>query len=81
MEKIRVRKLYNNRAEIRDYVVKRLIKDEKSVQIAFDEEVMTLSPESLASKIASVSKMFTSKLGKRNYKLYGYDWNPDEIEL
>jgi hypothetical protein len=81
MEKIRVRKLYNNRAEIRDYVVDKLIEDKKSLQITFDEEVMTLSPESLVSKRTSVSKMFISKLGKRNYKLYGYDWNPDEIEL
>lgn len=81
MEKVRVRKLYNNTAEIRDYVVERLIKEEKPLQIMFDEEVMTLSPESLVEKRVNVSKMFISKLGKRNYKLYAYAWNPDEVEL
>jgi hypothetical protein len=39
---------------------------------------MTLSPLDLQEKVQTKSKMFISKMGGKNYRLYGYIWNPDK---
>ena len=80
-KKIKVTKTYKGTIELRDYDVKKCIEDGDSIEVEFDKEVMTLSPEKLKSDIRSTSKLFTSKVGGKAYKLYGYEWEPDEIEL
>jgi hypothetical protein len=80
-KKIKVTKTYRGLVELRDYDVKQCIEDDNSIEVEFDKEVMTLSPEQLKSDIRSTSKLFTSKVGGKSYKLFGYEWEPDEIEL
>ena len=67
------------RAEVRDYDVKECVQKGENFKIEFQNDVMTLTPEDLITKIESKSPQ-KSNFGK-NYVLFGYNWNPDEIEL
>lgn len=80
-KKIKVTKLYKGLIELRDYDVKQCVEDGVSIEVEFNKEVMTLSPKQLNNDIQSTSKLFTSKVGSKSYKLFGYNWEPDEIEL
>jgi hypothetical protein len=71
-----VKKLYREMIEVRDYDVEKCIHNNEYFEIVYCEESMMLSPEELISKRRSTSKTFISKVGAKNYKLYGYDWNP-----
>jgi hypothetical protein len=75
-----VKKLYMDRAEVRDYDVKECVQKGESFKIEFQNEVMTLTPEDLITKIESKSPQ-KSKFDGKNYVLFGYNWNPDKIEL
>ena len=73
-----IKKLYKGLAEVRDYDVHNCINLDKSLEIVHNEESMILSPEELKTERKSVSKVFNSKTGGKSYKLYGYEWNPDD---
>jgi hypothetical protein len=77
MKKIKVTKTYKGLVEVRDYDVKKCIEDNVNMQIEYADDVMTLSPIQLKNDISSTSKQFTSKVGGKAYKLYGYIWEPD----
>ena len=76
-----IKKLYRGNAEIRDYDVQKCISENKNFTIKYEGDIMTLSAEDLVKKRLNVSKTFESKVGGKNYKLYAYAWNPNEIEL
>lgn len=80
MKKI-VKKLYMGRAEVRDYDVREAIQKNENFQIQYQNDIMTLTPEELTKKVESKSRRFESKTGGDSYVLYGYNWNPDQIEL
>lgn len=80
MKKI-VKKTYMDRVEVRDYDVKECIQKKENFQIQYQNDIMTLTPEDLITRIESKSKRFESKVGSKSYVLYGYNWNPDEVEL
>jgi regulator of replication initiation timing len=80
MEK-QIKKLYRNLAEIRDYDVQAAIDKNEHFKIKYEGDVMTLSPEDLKNKVASTSKTtFKSKVGGKDYRLIGYEWNPDDMD-
>jgi len=73
-----VRKLYKGLVEVRDYDIEECIKNNKNFEIIFQEESMILTPEDLVNKRKSISNTFQSKIkNAKNYKLYGYYWNPN----
>lgn len=72
-----IKKIYENKADVRDYDVRKCIKTNKNMEIKFKEDIMTLTPLELKIKLKKVSKKFISKIGGKDYKLYSYDWNPD----
>jgi hypothetical protein len=74
-----VKKLYMGRAEVRDFDVKECIQKGENFKIEFDNDVMTLTPEELVTKLETKSPQ-KSNFGK-DYVLFGYSWNPDEVEL
>ena len=82
MRKI-IKKLENNLAEVRDYDVKKCISLGEKFEIVFDDtnEMMTLTSEQLLSRRKNVSTPMNSKFDNKTYTLYGYMWNPDEVEL
>ena len=77
-----IKKLYKGNVEVRDYDVQECIDKNQTFTIIHDGDAMTLSSEELITKRVGISKTFESKIaGAKSYKLYGYEWNPDEVEL
>jgi outer membrane lipoprotein-sorting protein len=75
--------LPNGEARLKDYDVFKCIADKDKMEVMYYDEKMTLTYEELTSKRVSTSdKTYKSQFaGGKDYKLLGYDWNPDEIEL
>jgi len=79
-----IKKIQHNLAEVRDYDVKKCIRLGENFELVFAEnnDVMTLSPEELVSKRLTTSPPMVSMFDpNKTYTLYGYKWNPDEVEL
>jgi len=53
------------------------------MKVILSDEVMTLTPEDLRTKFVSrPSRVYESKFEKGlNYKLIGYNWEPEIVEL
>ena len=75
-----VKKLYMDRVEVRDYDVRECVQNKENFEIQFENDIMTLTPEDLVTKIKSKSPQ-KSKYDNKVYVLFGYNWNPDETEL
>ena len=79
-----VKKLeYDGTVMLRDYSVKEAILKKENMKVTLSDEVMTLTPEDLKTKFVSrPSKVYESKFGNGlSYKLIGYNWEPDQVEL
>ena len=75
-----VKKLYRGYAELRDYEVQKAIDNNEKVQIIFEGDVMTLTPDELVSRKVKESQLIKSKIGSKDYVLYSYNWVPDSID-
>jgi hypothetical protein len=75
-----IRKIYKGMAEFRDYDVKKCINSGESLRAKYDGDYMIFSPEELVSKRISTSKLMKSTNGSADYHLYGYKWEPVEID-
>jgi hypothetical protein len=74
--------LYNGIAKLKDYDVIKCIADKDKMQVTYKEDMMTLSYEELTTKKVSTSQTYTSQYpGGKDYKLFGYNWKPDVVEL
>lgn len=67
-------------AEFRDYDVERCINSGESLRAKYDGDYMIFSPEELVSKRISTSHLIKSNNGKDDFHLYGYAWEPVEID-
>jgi hypothetical protein len=76
-----IRKVYKGTIELRDYDVEECIKKDENMYVVHDFDKMILTPEDLVNKRVSVSAPFASKLGGKTYKLYAYNWEPDQSSL
>lgn len=74
-----IRKIYKGMAEFRDYDVKKCIDSGESLRVKYDGDYMIFSPEELVTKRIAISKIIKSTNGKSDYQLYGYKWEPIEI--
>lgn len=72
-----VTKLFDSKVEVRDYDVDSCIRNHENLEIVYNGDRMVLKPEELVEKRASESPIFLSKTGGKDYKLFGYVWNPD----
>ena len=76
------KKIFKGNVEIKDYDVHNCILKKENFEIEHEGNIMTLTPEELITKRVTISHMFkTKQLGGKNYKLFGYPWIPDIIEL
>lgn len=79
-----VKKLeYDGTVMLRDYSIKDCLNKNENMKVIFSDEVMTLAPEDLRTKfVTRPSKVYESKFGNGlSYKLIGYNWEPDQVEL
>jgi hypothetical protein len=75
-----IRKIYKGMAEFRDYDVRKCIDSGESLRAKYDEDYMIFSPKDLVDKRISTSKTIKSTNGGTDYQLYGYKWEPVEID-
>ena len=75
-----LKKLYNGLAELRDYDVQNAIARGEKFRVRYDGDIMTLTPEDLKNNVVKISNIFASKIGKGDYRLVAYKWNPDKID-
>lgn len=78
---ITIKKLYKGCADVRDYVVKKCIDNQENCIIRYGNDRMVLSPKDLISKKVSESKEpMQSQYRTKPYKLYQYEWDPEQID-
>jgi hypothetical protein len=73
--------IFRGLVSLRDYEVKKCIDNDENMIITFEGDRMTLTPKELKDKRINTSQKYESKIGGKDYYLYGYSWNPDTIEL
>jgi hypothetical protein len=74
MRKYDVKKLWNGRVSLRDYIVEDQIKKQKSIMVRYEDDIMILSPMDLEKRDSMTE--CTSKYNGQKYKLYDYVWKP-----
>ena len=74
MKDFEVKKVWNGRISIRDYIVEGQIKKKEPVRVVYKKDQMILSPEQLAKRDYITECI--SKYNGKKYKLYDYVWKP-----
>lgn len=75
-----IRKIFRGMAEFRDYDVEKCINNGESLRVKYDEDYMIFSPTDLVEKRISTSHLIKSSNGRSDFHLYGYAWEPVEID-
>ena len=81
MKPIKIKRLWNNCASIRDYVVNKAIKDNETIMVTVNglAGCMILKPDDLMQKsFAVLGQKFVSKFGDKKYKLIDFPWKPSK---
>lgn len=71
----KVRKLYNNCVEVRDYIVKKALANQENLIVLFDNERMTIPYRSLHKGRKTLQQH--SRFSNEKYWLLAYKWVPD----
>lgn len=79
-KKIKIKKLYNGCASIRDYIVKKCIEEEKEIRVHYRNWEMTLTVENLKNCFQFHNQIFKSKWGTNSYQLYDFNFIPDNLK-
>lgn len=74
MRKVEVKKLWNGRVSLRDYIVDAAIAKPESIMVRYGDDMMILSPMQLEKKFSMTECI--SKYDGKPYKLYDYVWKP-----
>lgn len=81
MKNIKVTSDFGGKVYLRDFEVKKCIEEQEPVKVKYGIDSMVLTPEELVSKRVYVSKeKYKSKIGGPDYYLFGYKWEPEEID-
>jgi len=75
MKVVKLKRLYNNIASLRSYVVDNAIKYNEPITVECNGAKMVLTPEQL-KKGDRGTKVFHSKFNNVRYKLVDYKWCP-----
>ena len=79
MKIIKIKRLWNNLASLRDYVVMDAIKKNQTIQVELNGKTMTLTPDKLAKQsFQAVGDKFESKFSAKKYTLIDFAWKADE---
>ena len=77
-----IKRLHNGHlASVRDYEVQECIRKNENMDIFYEGEKMTLTPEQLKNEtVGNRSPIMKSQYGK-DYTLLNYLWQPEQMEL
>jgi hypothetical protein len=73
-----IRKLYRGRASIRSHIVEKCIKNDESIDVIFEDKVMTLKPSELTDKKELLTPLAMNSKFKGQYQLYDYTFKPNQ---
>jgi len=76
---IKVKKLYNGCASIRDYVVQKCIDENKEIQVHYKNFMMSLTIGDLKNSFQFHKKKFESKYSELKYQLIDFKFRPDSL--
>ena len=76
MKNSEVKKSWNGRISLRDYIVETQIRKKEPVRVLYKSDQMILSPEQL-EKRDYMTECISRYTGKK-YKLYDYVWKPQD---
>lgn len=63
---------------LRSYWCTDAIKKRTPLQVVYNNESMTLTPQELFKPLST--RFVKSKIGKSDYELWDFLWNPEELE-
>lgn len=75
------KKLWNGKASIRDYLVKKCLKAQEDLVVVYKGKVMTLPPAKLAKYTQWNKRVFQSKFGKGSYALLDFTFIADDSSV
>ena len=79
MIEYKAKKLFNNHVSIRDYIVKKAIRNKETIRVTHERKEMIISMEHLKRAISTFhAKEFKSAFGDKTYKLYDFVWREKE---
>jgi len=85
MRKVKVKKLYEGKISLRDYIVDEAIKNKEGILVQLTAGgmigTMYLSPEDLALKGKTSDLVLRSKWGERVYGLIDYKWKVNSTPM
>jgi hypothetical protein len=70
----------SNVIKLRDYDVKKALDNNEKMEVTYQNEVMTLSPEELVSKRIATGAPIKSQFNDKSYTLFSYRWVSDEMD-
>lgn len=75
------KKLWNGKASIRDYLVKKCLKAQEDLVVTYKGKKMTLTPAKLAKSTQWNKRVFQSKFGKGTYALLDFTFIADDSSI
>lgn len=79
VKKVKVRKLYNGCASVRDYIVEMAIVLGKDLEIQYQKRTMTVPLAQCKEKFQFHRYEFTSKYSSMKYMLIDFPFVPDDL--
>ena len=79
MKKYPVKKLWNGRVSLRDYIVEKHIRNKEPIKVIYNMDEMVLSVRELENRDSMTT--VKSKFDGKSYKLYDYVWRPQDLSL
>lgn len=76
MKKYPVKKLWNGRVSLRDYIVEKHIRNKEPIKVIYNMDEMVLSVRELEKRDSMTT--VKSKFDGKSYKLYDYIWRPQD---
>jgi hypothetical protein len=74
MREYPVKKLWNGRVSLRDYIVEKHIRNKEPIKVVYNMDEMVLSVRELEKRDSMTT--VKSKFNGKSYSLYDYVWRP-----
>ena len=81
MKTVTLRKIYQNKVSLRDYVVEQAIREGEAIRVIYGDEEVILTPHVLSTQGLLDKVVYKSKFDKREYRLIDYDWVTEQEEV
>ena len=79
MIEYKAKKLFRGHVSIRDYIVRKAIRNNETIRVTYERKKMSISIEHLKRAISTFhAKEFKSAFGDKIYKLYDFVWREEE---